>query len=61
MLTALPILNPAEIVVPAKPTDSLRPVWFIVIWALVMLLMGPFANPDKETGPADPLQLLMVF
>jgi hypothetical protein len=61
MLTALPISYSAEIVVPPKPTGSLRPVWLIVIWALVMLLMGAFANPDAETGPADPLQLLMVF
>jgi hypothetical protein len=61
MPTALPISYSAEIGVPPKATGSLRPVWLIVIWALVMLLMGALANPDAETGPTDPLQLLMAF
>ncbi len=61
MPTALPISHAAKITVPARPIGSLRPVWLIVIWALVMLLMGAVANPDTATGPADPQQLGMVF
>jgi hypothetical protein len=51
----------AEIAVPPKTTGPLRPVWLIVIWTLVVLLLGSIGNPDKSNGPADPLQLLMVF
>ena len=61
MTAALPISYSAEIACPPKPIFSLRPVWLIVTWTLVMLLIGAFANPDTVTGPVDPLQLLMVF
>jgi hypothetical protein len=61
MPTALPIPYSAEIVAPSKTIGSLRPIWLIIIFVLVMLLMGVFANRDTETGPADPLQLLMLF
>jgi hypothetical protein len=45
----------------AAASGSLCPVWLIVIWALVMLLMGVFAHPDAATGPADPQQYVMVI
>jgi len=61
MPTALPVLYSAEIASPPKPIGSLRPVWLIAIWALIMLLMEAFANPDAGTGPTDPLQLLLFF
>jgi hypothetical protein len=49
------------IVAPPRASGSLRPVWLIVIWAMVMLSLGAVANPNTETGPVDPLQLLMIF
>jgi hypothetical protein len=61
MPTALPTSYSVVIAGAPQRTGSLRPVWLLVTWALVMLLMGAFANPDAETGPKDPLQLLMVF
>jgi hypothetical protein len=61
MPTTLPSSYCTKIAVPPKATGRRRPVWFIVIWTLVVLLLGSVGNPDKETGPADPLQLLMVF
>jgi hypothetical protein len=61
MPIALPISHSAVIASPPKRTGSLQPVWLLVISASVMLLMGVFAHPDTETGPKDPLQLLMVF
>jgi hypothetical protein len=59
--TAIPISHAAKIAAPARSIGSLRPVWLIVIWVLVMLLMGAVANPDTATGPADPQQLGMAF
>jgi hypothetical protein len=61
MPTALPIPYCVAIAGAPERAGSLRPVWLLVTWALVMLLMGALANPDAETGPKDPFQLLMVF
>ncbi len=61
MPTALPMTYSAAIIAPPKPIGSLRPVWFIIVWAMVMLLLGALANPDVETSAVDPLQLLMIF
>lgn len=61
MPTALPMTYSAAIIVPPKAFGSLRPVWLIVIWAMVMLSLGALANPHTETEPVDPLQMLMIF
>jgi hypothetical protein len=62
MPTALPIPYATKIVGPPKFTDSLRPVWLIVIWAIVMFWLGTFADKAAETGAMiDPFQLLMAF
>jgi hypothetical protein len=61
MPTALPISYYSEKIIPPDATGSLGPAWLIIVWVLVVLLMGAFANPDTATGPSDPLKLLMAF
>ena len=51
----------AKTLVTRQATGSLRERWIIVFFVSAMFLIGAFANPRAEVGPADPLQLLMVF
>lgn len=62
MPTALPISYSAAIAAPPTLTGSLRPVWLLVAWTILMFSIGAFADPDAKTAvPDDPFQLLMAF
>lgn len=62
MPTALPISYVGAIVAPPTLIGSLRPVWLLVVWTVLMLSIGAFADPGVKTEmPDDPLQLLMAF
>jgi hypothetical protein len=62
MPTALPISYVGALVGPPTLSGSLRPVWLLVAWTVLMFSLGAFADPGARTEvPDDPFQLLMAF
>jgi hypothetical protein len=62
MPTALPISYSVAIAAPPTLIGSLRPVWLLVAWTILMFSLGALADPDAKTAvPDDPFRSLMIF
>ena len=62
MPTSLPTTYSGVIVTPTTIVDSLRPIWLLVAWTIVMFSMSTFTDRDvTDSISNDPSQLAMPF
>jgi hypothetical protein len=61
MPTSLPLVYSTDIIDRDKSSLAPDAVWFIAIWAIVMLTSGALANFGGDTGAMDTFQFLATF
>jgi hypothetical protein len=61
MPISLPVAQPAAIADRVKNPDMANPIWFIAIWAAVMLLFAILTHSGVDTGTMDPFEMLALF